>query len=434
MTSGAELRDLRTRAGLSLGRLAGVIGVSAGHLSRVERGDREVTPSLLHRYEVATGLLLSGHGLPETPDAGTPEMGNVDDMKRRGLLSVIAAASVGAAGGEPLTRLLDGLAALPPSRVGLSEVEAVEAAADLALRMDLSKGGGAAVAMARGTIEWAVKLRDQPMAATTRERLGSAIGLLADRLGWATYDQGQPERATRLLTFALDSAARGADRDLRAHTMLDLSAVFADLGRPRDGVEILRLALGDERVSAAERANLHAVAARHCAAAGDVAAGLRHIALAEETLTGAAASPTGDVPAWARHITVSPGHHDSALGLALFHLGEDRRARERLTSALAVLGGNRTRTGLRCLTRLAVLRVKDGDRDGGADQARHAVAQAADVPSMRVAKDLRMMIDHLRECGMTDLARELSAAVSSRDRPPLSAPSGPASAARPIRA
>ncbi|MFC6085207.1 helix-turn-helix domain-containing protein [Sphaerisporangium aureirubrum] len=412
MTSGAELRAARKRAGLSLGQLGERIGVSAGHLSRVERGTREVTPALLHRYEQAVGALPDPAGMPETPDADTAEMGTVDDMKRRGLLSVIAAASVGVAGGEPLSRLLDGLSARPPSRVGLSEVEAVEAAADLAMRMDLSKGGGAAVAMARGTLEWAVMLRDQPMATPTRERLGSAIGLLADRLGWATYDQGQLEQATRLLTFALDSAARGADRDLRAHAMLDLSVVCADLGRPRDGVEILRLALGDERVSSAERANVHAVAARHCATAGDRVAGLRHIALAEEALARGEPVPAHDaVPAWARHITVSPGHHDSAIGLALFQLGDDRRARERLTSAVDRFGPTRTRTGLRCQTRLAVLRAREGDREGAADQARRAVWLAADVRSMRVTKDLHMMIAGVLECGMIDLARELSSGI-----------------------
>jgi tetratricopeptide (TPR) repeat protein len=378
----------------------------------VERGDREVTPALLHRYELAVGALSDPDGMPETPELLATEVGTVDDMKRRGLLSVIAAASVGVAGGEPLTHLLDGLVARPPSRVGLPEVEAVEAAADLALRMDLSKGGGAAVAMARGTLEWAVTLRDQPMAASTRERLGSAMGLLADRLGWAIYDLGQMDRATRLLTFALDSAARGADRDLRAHAMLDLSAVCADLGRPRDGVEILRLALGDERISSAERANVHAVAARHCATAGERAAGLRHIALAEEALAqGRPALSHDAVPAWARHITVSPGHHDSALGLALFQLGDDARAQERLASALGRFGPTRTRTGLRCLTRLAVLRAKEGDREGGEEDARRAVEVAAEVRSMRVTKDLHMMIAGLRDRGMTELARELSAAI-----------------------
>ncbi|MBB5626310.1 hypothetical protein [Sphaerisporangium krabiense] len=284
-------------------------------------------------------------------------------------------------------------------------MRAVEAAADLYMRMDLARGGNAAIAMARGSLEWAVKLRDRPMAESTRDRLSSAIGLLADRVGWATYDQGRLEPATKLLTFALDSAARGSDRDLRAHTMLDLSVAFADLGRPRDGVDILRMALGDERISSAERANLHAVAARHCAAAGDRAAGLRHIGLAEEAL--ARAEPAL-APDWAHHITVSPGHHDSALGLALFQLGEDARARARLSAALDRLGESRTRTGLRCLTRLAVLRIREGDREAGAEQARRAVTLASDVQSMRVANDLRMMIDDVRQCGMTELARELS--------------------------
>ncbi|WP_344933673.1 hypothetical protein [Sphaerisporangium flaviroseum] len=315
---------------------------------------------------------------------------------------------MGVATGEPLTRLLDGLGTEPPSHVGLPEVQAVEAAADLYMRMDLARGGNAAIAMARGSLEWAVKLQDRPMTEATRERLCSAVALLADRVGWATYDQGKMERAARLLTFALDSAARGGDRDLRAHTMLDLSVAFADMGRPRDGVEILRLALGDERISSAERANVHAVAARHCAAAGDRPGGLRHIGLAEEAL--ARAEPAV-APDWARHITVSPGHHDSALGLALFQLGEDSRARVRLATALERLGENRTRTGLRCLTRLAVLRLREGERDTGTEQARRAVALAADVRSARVTKDLRMMIDGVRQCGLADLAGELAGSL-----------------------
>ncbi|MEV7965920.1 hypothetical protein AB0O34_08035 [Sphaerisporangium sp. NPDC088356] len=316
---------------------------------------------------------------------------------------------MGVATGEPLTRLLEGLGAEPPTRVGLPEVQAVEAAADLYMRMDLARGGTAAIAMARGSLEWAVKLQDRPMFEPTRERLCSAIGLLADRMGWATYDQGQMERAARLLTFALDSAARGADRDLRAHTMLDLSVAFADMGRPRDAVEILRLALGDERISSAERANVHAVAARHCASAGDRAGGLRHIGLAEEAL---AREEPAVAPDWARHITVSPGHHDSALGLALFQLGDDVRARERLAAALDRLGESRTRTGLRCLTRLAVLRIREGDRDTGTEQARRAVMLAEGVCSTRVTRDLRMMIDGVRQCGMHELARELTGSLT----------------------
>lgn len=312
---------------------------------------------------------------------------------------------MGSAALEPIARLLDGLNGEDPARVGLAEVQAVEAAADLYTRMDLAHGGIMAAAMARGSLSWAVELLERPMIPQVRERLSSAIGLLADRLGWAVYDAGDTANATRVLTLALDNSARGADRDLRAHVMLDLSTVVTDAGRPSEGVEILRLALGDERISFTERANLHAVAARHCAAAHDRQAGLRHVELAEEALNRPRPASS---PEWARRITVSPGHHDSALGLALFALDEDTRARERLSSALARLEGGRTRTGLRCRTRLAVLHMRAGDREAGEREARRAVRDAAGVRSRRVSDDLRMMVAGARTHGLGGLADELA--------------------------
>lgn len=330
-------------------------------------------------------------------------------MKRRSVLGIIAAASVGSASLEPLARLLDGLDGKDLASVGVAEVQAVEAAADLYTRMDLAHGGSMAAAMARGSLSWAIELLDRPMTPPVRERLSSAIGLLADRLGWAIYDAGDTAKAGRVLTLALDNAARGTDRDLRAHVMLDLSTVVTDAGRPSEGVEILRLALGDERISSAERANLHAVAARHCAAAHDRPAGLRHVDLAEEALTRAQPASSPD---WARRITVSPGHHDSALGLALFALDEDVRAREHLSSAVARLEAGRTRTGLRCRTRLAILHMRAGDREHGEREARRAVQDATGVRSRRISGDLQMMVAGARTHGMNGLADELTHAIA----------------------
>jgi hypothetical protein len=251
------------------------------------------------------------------------------------------------------------------------------------------------------------------MVPAVAERLSSAVGLLADRLGWALYDAGHSAKASDLLSFALDTAARGADRDLRAHIMLDLSTVVTDGGSARDGVEILRLALGDERISSAERANLHAVCARHCGTAGDRQTGLRHVGLAEEAL---GRTDTASAPEWARRITVSKGHHDSALGLALFALGEDGAARERLSSALDSLDHGRTRTGLRCRTRMAVLNLRGGAREEGAEQARRAVHDAAGVRSRRVDSDLWMMLDSARQVGFSSLADELSESLAPARR------------------
>jgi transcriptional regulator with XRE-family HTH domain len=45
MTTGAQLRAARRAADLTLAEIARLGGVSAGHLSRVEMGEREVTPA-----------------------------------------------------------------------------------------------------------------------------------------------------------------------------------------------------------------------------------------------------------------------------------------------------------------------------------------------------------------------------------------------------
>ncbi len=407
MTSGQDLRALREAQQVSLDTLAKEMSTTKGHLSRVERGERPVTPALILAYERVLGVPVAA---TSSANDGSPMPDTVDDVRRRNLLSSIAAASIGVAALEPLARLFDGLTGAPPAHVGVSEVKAVESATDLYMSMDLARHGDMAAAMARGALSWAVSLLDQRMSSATRERLFSAIGLLADRLGWATYDAGASARAIQLLTFALDSAARGPDRDLRAHIMLDLSTVLTDMGQPSEGVEILRMALGDERISSTEQANLHAVAARHCGTAGNHEAGLRHITRAEEALTRGAAALAPD---WARRITASAGHHDSALGLALFALGEDERARDRLTAAMEKLDSGRTRTGLRCLARLAVLDIRAGERDQGQAKALQAAIGAANVHSTRITADLHMMIDTAHQHGMPDLAAELTTTLSA---------------------
>ncbi|MFF4416338.1 helix-turn-helix domain-containing protein [Streptosporangium sp. NPDC001559] len=402
MTTGQDLRELRRARKVSLDVIARQAKVSRGHISRVERGEREVTPALVAAYERVLGVTVAATAGDEVAP------GTVDDVRRRDLLSTIAAASLGAATLEPLGRLLADPSVTLPDHVGVSEVEAIESATALYMSMDLARHGEVAAAMARGVLTTGMGFLDRRMTRSTRDRLHSAVGLLADRLGWATYDAGAPARAISLLTVALDHAAKGPDRDLRAHTMLDLSTVLADTGRAKEGVEVLRLALGDDRMSSAERANLHAVAARHCAAAGDRLAGLRHVAQSEEAAT---LNTPAYGPEWARQITLSKGHHDSALGLALYALNEPVRARDRLTAALTRLDAGRTRTGLRCLVRLAILDLRAGDPQGET-RALRAVEGTAGVRSARINADVHMLIEEARQ-SKPDLAADLTAALSA---------------------
>ena len=378
------------------------VSLSWRHLQRIAAGEigrprpavaRVLTDMFAHTIEE----LLAPPPSPASDD--TPEV--AETMRRRELLASAIAASVGAAAPESVARVMDGLMFGQPRRVGMSDVVAIESAIETYLHFDLARSGELASSFARSLLGWSTGLLEAEMSGQTRQRLSSAVALLADRLGWSIYDSPVSGGAGRMLTFALDHAARGADPDLRAHVMLDLSSTLVDAGSPAAGVDLLRAALGDERISAAERANLHAVCARHCAAAGQRNAGFRHVQLAEDAL--AARDPERG-PDWAQQITRGRGHHDSALGLALFARGDDVGARQRLQAAVGRLDRGRTRTGLRCRIRLAVLDLREGERITAEVEGRRVVADAVGVTSSRVHRDLRMLGAHAAEHGAADLA------------------------------
>jgi hypothetical protein len=378
------------------------VSVSWRQMQRIAAGQ-------VGRPRPAVGRVLAelfGHTVSELlgPPPGATADGSAqvaETTPHREFLARVAAASIGVAEPESITQMLDGLTAGPPGRVGPADVATVESAIAAYLDMDQARYGEHAASFARGVLRWSTGLLDAEMSGPTRQRLSSSVALLCDRLGWEIHDTASAGPARRMLTFALDHAARGDDPDLRAHVMLDLSVVLADAGHPDDGIDVLRAALGDERISPAERANLHTVCAWHCALAHWPDSGLRHLRLAEEALT----LRDGERgPEWAQRITYGAGHLDSAFGLAMFALGDETGARPRLQAATAELDRGRTRTGLRCRIRLAVLGLQEGDRAAGEAEGHRIVIDASGVRSTRIRRDLRMLRARAGQHGALELA------------------------------
>jgi transcriptional regulator with XRE-family HTH domain len=403
VVTGRNLRELRKRAGLGLADVARVARCSVGHLSRVETGQRDVTPALINAYEVATHQKIDA-----AVNGGDALI--LGSMRRRDLLALIASASVGSLEpSEPLSRLVDGLPVEAPRHVGQAEVAIVLEAVDFLTQLDLRYGGGRVAAFGSSTLRFAAGMLHGTFASDdVRDQTYAAVAALADRLAWSRYDSGDLVGANWLLTYALAVAAKSPDRDLWGHVLLNLSTETFDFGMPSEAVDIIRLALGDERVSSIEQANLHAVAARHCAGIGQPESVARHLGMAEEAL-GRARPATA--PTWAKRVTASPGHFDSAFGLAYFASGDFDPARQRFLSALDVLGPDRVRTALRCRTRLAVIDITQGEPTGEA-HAYQAVADASTVNSARVQDDLRMVQAAARPRGLTDLVAAVDRALA----------------------
>ncbi|MFY1691389.1 helix-turn-helix domain-containing protein [Plantactinospora sp. WMMB782] len=99
MRTGPELRQARRTADLTLAEVARLGGLSASHLSRIEAGERPVTPATVDLYQRAVRRALGEASWP-----------TVDDVRRKDLFALAGAAVAGAVAGTSSVDDLDGCA------------------------------------------------------------------------------------------------------------------------------------------------------------------------------------------------------------------------------------------------------------------------------------------------------------------------------------
>jgi hypothetical protein len=287
----------------------------------------------------------------------------------------------GVPAGEPLARLVEGVAAPDiPSRVGMAEVAAVQDATRLYTAMDLQYGGAVAADVARGALRWSVGLLDASMSGKTKAALSAAVGALADRTAWAHHDAGRSVSAWRLSAVALRAAGEGDDPTLRAPVLLNTASQVGDK-HPAEATTILDEALSDSRVCTAEQANLHAVYAKHLSQSGNLGEARHHISLAESF-----AAREGEVPQWASFLT--PAHLDCVITHALKAAGESREACERFERVLPLYGIDRLRGRVDLMITLAGMYAELDRVEEARDLAGRADAAITEVRSVRTASSL----------------------------------------------
>lgn len=410
---GSVLRELRQRAGVGLRRIAGAakVPVSDGHLSRVERGLRPVTPAIVAAYEKALGVRVH----EAMADGGS---GSLDRSRRQSFTSMVATVAVGGPAGEPVERLLAaaGGAAAVPARVGGSDAVHLEEAAALVRRLDLGSGGGLAWQMGSGLLRWAVRLRRVATSGEVRLRLDRAVGALAAGTAWAAVDAGRHAAARALFTVALEAAVQTGDVDLRGHVLAEVGAHYNLTGHPEECLTVVRLADGDERIGAAVRHVLHGVRAHAYARRRDADGCTRHIRLAEEA---AAAVEPAAVPAWMgqfhpAHAAAVTGHAAAVLACATGDNAALVDAHKRLMRAADGLPGTgRCRALALCRIRLAMLHLAADEPAQATCLARQALDSAAGLRSCRVERALAALhacvVARPGDPAMSELAERITA-------------------------
>lgn len=389
--TGQMLRELRERADVGLRAIArktnSRVRLSDSHLSRVERGERPVTPAVLAAYERALGMIIN--------DDVAHDMTTQRSYQDREWDEFQATIVVVAGGGRPSMqrdgRLLEtgAVGAATPPRIETSDVAQVEQAALFVRSLDLRHGGELAGRMAYQLLRSGYELLGAQSTDAVGRQLDVAIGSLAAWAGWSACDSHRFAAARALLGLALNAAVRADEPDLRAHILVDIAALRNYLGHRDDAVRILRLADGDERIGPAIQSMVHGGRARVYGALGDRNRCERAVQLVEEA---ARHVEPCTVPAWLggwefAHVQGMCGQAYSQLAQATGDSMDLAEAHKRLTSAADDLSTARPRTAALCHTSLSWAHLRCGNRDEAEAWLRHAVRLASELRSARVSRE-----------------------------------------------
>jgi tetratricopeptide (TPR) repeat protein len=333
-----------------------------------------------------------------------------DDVRRIDFLRGLAAVGGGSLLTGGLTATLDDAVVRTPipTSVGPDEIDGIR---KLTLAVRAADHGGhpwameAMAAQVRRGVELVDACTDTPV----RHDLQTAVGVLADAVGWAHFDLGKHRAADRYFRVALHYADEAAAFWLRADVLSSMARQAVWLGQIAldedtaqkhfdDALTLVGAAkVREDRISQLRRANLSAVLARAHSSLGNVRECVRAVRDADEFFHDASdARDELDYYDYSRYFTYAQLNGDT--GTALWDIAirgfEVKEARHRLEIAAEQYGPEWARSQALCLARTSILLLRSGEPDEGAAVGQSAVSAAKTIgSSSRLAFDLRGIHD-----------------------------------------
>ncbi|MFC7326287.1 helix-turn-helix transcriptional regulator [Marinactinospora rubrisoli] len=290
---------------------------------------------------------------------------------------------------------LDQLSAATGRRVG------AQAARDLAARVhslrlaDDVLAGRDLIAPARRELTAALRLyRDGTHTTDVGRSLLTAIGELAQIVGWIESDAGQHDQAERTYRLGLSAARQADDSTLAANIAGSLAYQWANTGREREALPLALAALAEAGPDAhpTTRALFHDRVAWAHTQTGDAQAAMRALGDAHDVLT---AGHPDEAPEWA--YWVSDAELNVMDARVYTELHRPLRAVPLLRDVLTRYDAAHTRELALYLSWLVIAYADAGEPEAAAETAARMLALSADVASDRTARRARVVLRRLND-------------------------------------
>lgn len=276
-----------------------------------------------------------------------------------------------------------------PSIIGMVEVTQIRNVAKAFADMGARAGGRLIRDAMFAQLRYCSELLNSRCSDKIRSELFSAVGYLAGVTAFLEIDTYARDDERRLFRFSLHCAKEAGDWNLRAMVLSEMARQATWRGDPRTGLAVTEQAMERaDRLSATERARLHAARAHALARLSRVQETATAVGMADEEFS--RSQPVDDPP----HVYYYDAtHYMGDIGNALWDTAMTghfvTEARHRLTASVRGPAVHACRERALSQAKLASLIMAIGDPHEAAMIGEHAVAAAATVRSRRVGENLQ---------------------------------------------
>lgn len=394
-------RQLR-RVGVSQRQIAASTGQSQSEVSEILKGRQVMAYDVLARIADGLGIPrgymgLAYDGATAVRVASSPRDSQAEEdesVKRRKFLSHAAAVTMGAAvfGAEESTWVPSSVQTPAPMRIGMTDVQQIQAATKALRDLDYRYGGGTCRDAVVAQLSWAQQLLDASATDQVKRKLFVSLADMHSLAGWTSFDTGLLDPARGHFGKALEFAKQADDDSLVASVLYRMGRVYLHHQEPNEALKLFQLG----QIAAQESGSALTVAvlcANEAWAYGMLDKPDQVQKMVGRTKDEFGRANVADAPDWVRFFNENDLHgmigsaHDA---LAVFD--PDRYAQIAVAETIKcneAYGSDMQRTHVFGLSLQATNHIRAGDLQHGIKVGRQALTIGEKVKSVRVSDRLK---------------------------------------------